>query len=154
MKQLFLITVTSLFFCCKSTKTDFSIEKKPTPVLTNGYYRSWVSGVKGGGAGYSIFLFFEENSSISIQGIYFKNKYAKIKFHGNNKYQAFIKSNQNREQITFDGEAEVVVKQKPIVEQIPFELSKDEAVISYLEKENLKFIKVVLSKKENESLPM
>ena len=154
MKQLFLITIISLFFCCKSSKTDFSIENKPNPVLTDGYYTSWVSGVKGGGAGYSVFLFFEENSSMSIQGIYFKKKYAKIKFHGKNKYQAFIKSKKNREQNTFDGEEEIEVKQKTITEEIPFELLKNEAVISYLENEKLKFMKVVLTEKENEQLPM
>lgn len=144
----------SIFFCCKSTKSDFSIEKKPTPVLTNSYFTNWVSGVKGGGAGYSIFLFFEENDSLDFKGVYFKNRYAKIKFQGKNKYQAFIKSNQNREEIPLDGEEEIEIKQKPTVEKIPFELSKNEAVISYLEKGKLKFMKIVLTEKENEELPM
>jgi hypothetical protein len=154
LKHLILITIVSVFFCCKSTKTDYPIEKKPTPILTNGYYTSWVSGIKGGGAGYSVFLFFKENSTVNYKGIYFKNRYGKIRSQGNNKYQANIKSNQNREQNSFDGESETEKSEKTVIEKIPFELLKNEAIISYVENEELKFMKIVLTKKENEELPM
>ncbi|PQJ80457.1 hypothetical protein [Polaribacter porphyrae] len=141
-----------ILFSCKSTSNNYKIEKRPTPEIEKAYYQDWASGIKGGGAGYSVYLFFKENTNITIEGIYFKNKYSKIKFQGKNKYQAFVKNNENLEKSNMDDTEPI--KKEDKLEKIPFELKGNEAVISYIENEQKRFMKITLNKNENMDLPM
>ena len=87
-----------LLVCLLGCSNQFKIEKNSSLTVKEFYYQEWVSGLKGGGSGYNIFLFLDKNSMNSdfqIQGVYFREKYCKLKSQGDNKYQGFIKTSKN-----------------------------------------------------------
>jgi len=156
-KEVFSCFFIVLFFMTCSNKTKFNIEKDSVLNFNEAYYQEWVSGVRGGGSGLSIFFVLENfnaiKGKIQIEGIYFKNEYAKLKYHAPNKYQAFINSNENSEDEYFEGDAVKAVKNKKKDQAFPFNLDENEAIISYNFKSTIKYYKVILSKKENIDIP-
>lgn len=146
--------VFALFGCANTYK----LEKKSILNFNESYYSSWSSGVKGGGSGFSVFILLAENSNldkkeVKLQGIYFKDKFTNLKHQGLNKYQAFIKAASNSDKLESESdkkESSVEIKNK----KIPFVLKDNEAVISYLSKEKLKYVKIILTKKKTMDFPM
>ena len=144
-----------VFFGCANT---YKLEKTSDFNFSESYYSSWSSGVRGGGSGFNIFLVIAENSRFNVdnnklEGIYFKGKYVKLKYQGDNKYQAFIKENNNADTLEFEGfpkNKKVVTKQ----EKIPFILKNNEVVIHYSMNEKQHYIKTILTKKKTIGFPM
>tara|TARA_B110000879_G_scaffold70942_1_gene99057 strand:- start:219 stop:683 length:465 start_codon:yes stop_codon:yes gene_type:complete len=133
---------------------QFKLEKKAPLTFKESYYQEWVSGVKGGGSGVDVFLLLEEsniNKNVQMKGLYFKQKYCKLELQGNNKYQGFIKTNENQTSNISDNF--VAVKESE-VEKILFFLKGDNAVISYIENNKQKYFKITLDKKQSQHLPM
>lgn len=132
----------SIFFGCANT---YKLEKKVELNFTESYYKNWYSPIKDGGSGFSIYLSLDttnQDKNSKIEGIYFKEKYATLKDQGANKFQAFIKQ---------DNESE---SQKLIKDEIPFKLKNNEAVVSYLVNKKQKYVKIILSKKKTMDFPM
>lgn len=152
MKSLIFVFIFTIFSACKSLGNQYVIEKSPHLNLEETYYQKYTSGVKGGGSGYSIFIFADATKNIVIEGVFFRKRYSKLKFHGAKKYQAFIKNNQNLEPNV--NESETRKKEITAEEKIPFDLNRDEAVISYFENNTKKFMKVILTKKDSNEVPM
>ena len=135
----------------------YKLEKKSTLNFTESYFKSWSSGVKDGGSGYSIFLLLDKNfdlknNNTEIKGIYFKEKYAQIKGQGQNKFQAFIKEGSGVDIIAEKGKKELVEIKND--EKFPFELKENEAVINYLVNDKNKYVKITLSKRKTMDFPM
>ena len=136
----------------------YKLEKKSILNFNESYYSLWSSGVKGGGSGFSIYLMMDKNSNldkkdVKIQGIYFKEKYTTLKYQELGKYQAFIKADSNSDKLELESnikDEKVEVKN----EKIPFVLKDNEAVVSYLIKEKLKYVKIELTKKKTMDFPM
>ena len=141
----------------------YKIEKKSVLEFEDAYYQRWTAGVKGGGSGINIYLNLKsrttvEERKIELNGIYFKDSYAELIFYPPIKFQATIRTKEN----TKDSFAQLQVnpaeaKKKSKVEkpkQIPFQLKEDEAVISYLENDSKKYVRIVLKKKEMDNFPM
>jgi hypothetical protein len=138
--------------------TTYKLEQKSMLSFNESYYNLYSAAVKGGGGGYNVYLIMNEDTNfdkkkIKVIGIYFKEKYTKIKHQGLNKYQAFIKQNANTDQLEFESDKKVKTVQKE-EEKIPFTLKDNEAVISYLIKDNMKYVKIILTQKETEDFPM
>lgn len=133
---------------------QFKLDKKFPFVFKESYYQSWVAGVRGGGSGITIFLTLEQgaaNSSLQIEGIYFKEKYCKLKNKGENKYLGNIVTDQNQKTTILESSPSTDEKE---TKKIPFVLRGNEAVLVYLENKKKKYAKVTLYKKEMEALPM
>lgn len=144
-----------LFLGCANT---YKLEKTSDFNFSESYYSSWSSGIREGGSGFNIFLTMEENSKFNdgnnkLEGIYFKGKYVKLKYQGLDKYQAFIKENNNSDILKFEDypiNKTVATKQ----EKIPFILKDNEAVIHYLINNKQHYIKTILTKKKTIDFPM
>lgn len=141
-----------VFFGCANT---YKLQEKAVLNFSELSYSSWSSGVKGGGSGFNIFLKIDnlENNKTELKGVYFRGKYASLKLQGIGSYQAFFKQNSNSNSDKLEVDAHVDNKVEIIEEdKIPFVLSADEAVISYLDNKKLKYTKVVLTKKKRQRL--
>ena len=152
-KFLSFLVIAVIMGCANAYK----LEKKSNLNFTESYFKSWSSGVKDGGSGYSIFLFLDKNFDLKnnkteIKGIYFKEKYAQIKGQGQNKFQAFIKEGSGVDIIAEKGKKELVEIKND--EKFPFELKENEAVINYLVNDKNKYVKIVLSKRKTMDFPM
>ena len=53
-----------LLVCLLGCSNQFKIEKNSSLTVKEFYYQEWVSGLKGGGSGYNIFLFLDLDSLI------------------------------------------------------------------------------------------
>lgn len=147
------------FFTSCSNKSKFSIEKQSDFIVAEANYHEWISGVRGGGSGLSVFIVVDNfeaiKETIQLKGIYFMKKYAELKFHSPNKYQAFINTNKNSKDEYFEGDdvKAIVNEKKDETFPFPFNLNENEAVISYTINNKLKYSKIILSKKENMGIP-
>ena len=143
-----------LLVCLLGCSNQFKIEKNSSLTVKEFYYQEWVSGLKGGGSGYNIFLLLDKNSMNSdfqIQGLYFREKYCKLKSQGDNKYQGFIKTSKNIIPNISDNPVPV---DKSEYEKIPFSIEKNIAVVSFTENGKQKYVKLKLKKKQNQYFPM
>jgi hypothetical protein len=133
--------------------SQFNLEKTSTLSFNESYYYKWTAGVKGGGSGLNIFLSLEETTNINLQieGLYFKENYCKLKPQGSNKYQGFIKTNENQNSNIL---GDIVVVEENKTEKIPFTLDSENAVIIYKENGKRKYFKITLHKKQMQQFPM
>jgi hypothetical protein len=155
MKNSIVILITVLVF--SSCNNKYLLEQNSVLKFKESYYKSWSSGVRNGGSGYTVILMLEDNLSktttnVTLEGIYFKDKYTKLKNQNNNKYQANIIAKKNT---ISNGDTFALVQEKEqIKEEIPFALEGNEAVVSYLEKGKQKYLKIVLQKSKKIQFPM
>lgn len=129
----------SIFLGCANT---YKLEKKSELNFKESYYKNWSSGIKEGGAGFSIYLFLDNSvndKNIVVEGIYFKGKFTNLKDQGKGKFQGFIKESDSK---------------KTNELEIPFKLDNNEAVVSYSAEGKLKYVKIVLAKKSTMDFPM
>ncbi|WP_157607926.1 hypothetical protein [Seonamhaeicola sp. S2-3] len=129
-------------------------ETKPPMQLGNVYYQHWVSGVKGAGSGYNIFIPIKSNSNKTVlDSVYFKGKKAKLEQRDN----LFI----GRFKLELNPKEDVILSNKPFAEygnkapklpeKIPFELNETECVVSFMENGEVKYFKInEVYKKESE----
>mgnify|MGYP000099790712 CR=1 FL=1 len=151
MKKVIILLFIATFIGCSGTKNQYKIEKNATVSFQEAYYQNWTSGVKGGGSGMNIFLVQKTtDTDVEIRGVYFHEKYAALKSHGNYKYQGFIKGDANNEvaEEVMVGEEKKKEAIETIEETFPFDLKSNEAVISFFHEGKLKYNKITLVKKE------
>ena len=130
-----------------------NLEKNSRLVFEESYYQSWVAGVKGGGSGLNIYLTLENssNKNIQLEGIYFKDKYCKLKSLGDQKYQCSILMDENRETNFLPPP---IVLDTSEIDKTPFTIEGDDAVIVYIENKKRKYIKITMLWKKMQHLPM
>lgn len=142
-----------------SCSTKYNLEKKSILNFNKSYYTEYASPIKGGESGFNIYLLMDniidpETKNVLIEGIYFKDKYCKLKNQGSNKYQGFIGFKGFLEVDDFEHKTSENSKNKVITEEIPFKLEENEAVIKYNVEEKQKYVKIVLIKKQVSEFPM
>lgn len=153
---LSLLLVVLLVGCSKK----LSFESQDKTGIKEAYYQQWTSGARGGGSGLSIYIILEnadtlETQNIELEGIYFQKYYSSLKETGKNKFQGHIKTNEGTLKVgDIDNDIEKTPEQKELEKDIPFNLSNDEAVISFTEKGKLKYYKLKLKRKELNTIPM
>jgi len=144
--SLFL-AVTFVFFiqCCaqKSEKIAKTIvlQKNKTPKV---YYQHWTAGVRGGGGGINLVISKSALPNITPIKAFFKNQEANIE-HKKYDFVARFKTTYNQ---TKDDnlQKEHLAKNnisKKHSKPFPFQLNDNEAVLSYLEKGNIKYLKLM-----------
>jgi len=160
LMPLFVLTVG--FPQCTSTKGTMNIAQTielSEMSISQVYYQSWVAGVRGGGSGIDLYI----NKSV-VEGkklitAYFRGK--SVKFDpvvGNsNIYIARFKGETNQvSDINMEADAiNEYGNTAPIKkDSIPFELSSNDVVVSYLQNNVLKYLKLInISKKESLAYP-
>ncbi|TYA52252.1 hypothetical protein [Formosa maritima] len=120
-------------------------------------FQKWIAGVQGGGSGYHMLINVISNkNNVKFDSIYFRDYKANIEI-GKINYVANIKTDLNqRDDIIMNNNGQDEFGNKtPLKENnFPFKLAENECVISYIEKETTKYIKVEnLIEKPKEEYP-
>lgn len=149
-----IIAIFVLAGCGGQKSTLF--EKEGTLVFQKATYSKWVAGIKGGGAGYTINVVLDPtNKDVQLDSIYFGKYSASLVGNGAGLYSGFIDNGQNKEVLTPIYGRTPEVKETPKKEnsQTLFELTGDEAVVSYIQNGTTKYYKMTLTLDSSISLP-
>ncbi|WP_299675498.1 hypothetical protein [uncultured Dokdonia sp.] len=149
------IIITIIVSSCGGHKNT-SFEKQGTLIFKEASYSKWVAGIRGGGAGYNIKLILDpSHNSITLDSIYFKEFSASLISNEAGLYNSYIDNGQNKEVLTpVYGERPKVTEtssQKNL--QTLFELTGDEAVVSYTQEGTIKYYKLTLTPNRSINLP-
>ena len=149
-KQLLGLVV--LFASCASN--NYKLEKNIPFNVKQAYFEKWTAGVKGGGSGLNIYFVLEKDNTevFQINGIYIRSSYSKLKLGQPNTYQGYIKTNENSEVISVDGNVSNKSKDDKLIE-IPFELKGNEAVVVFTKNGDKKYFKIILEEKQPKYYP-
>lgn len=154
MSLLFMLFIIVSFSQCASTP---KLQHNLPLEIDEVYYQTWAAGAKEGGTGINVFIPIKSNSNdIVLDSIYFRGKSTKIEFANTalavGRFK--IKANQKQDIIMSNQPyAEYANKVPEIPEKIPVELKEDECVVSYLEKNKIKYFKIEGIVKKKESSP-
>jgi len=141
-----LVFVIILMSCGGQKKPMF--EKDGTLTFLKATYSKWVAGVKGGGAGYTIHLQLDpKNKEVPLDSLYFEKYSTSLVGNGAGLYSGHIDNGQNREIILPVYGEESKVKEVPSPKNIQtlFDLTGNEAVVSYTQDGIIKYYKLQLS---------
>lgn len=147
-KTHFILLVFFTFFWIQCSNTR--LVKNPDFTIVNAVYYTWVGGQKGVG-GTNIKIYVENASAVNFGAVYFRGKQAKLEVNKEeNKIVLlgyFPKFKKNRD-LTLDYNPTKELKNEPPSKdnKIPFELSKNEIVISYSYKEKIHYYKTIVVK--------
>lgn len=135
--------------CGSSRDALPTIEKNPPFTLENASYTSWVSGIKGGGSGVTVTLQFKEldTTKIKLENVYFKQRITAIEARGKYFKASFKGKNNTMDDFMMQRDSQKEYgNQAPVVTEyhFPFELSENEAVISYHYRKELYYFKLIL----------
>ena len=151
----FIIVFTILLNGCGGSKNT-SFEKQNALEFKEATYSKWVAGIRGGGSGYNIKVVLDPSyAHIKLDSIYFKTFSASLIGNKAGLYQCYIDDGNNREVITPVYGETPKVKETPSQKNIQtqFELSGEEAVVSYIEDNTTKYYKFTLTLNTSIELP-
>ena len=154
---ILMLVIVIIFMQCSSAQ---KLQKEAPFKITEAYYQSWVSGVKGGGSGVNVFLdIVSMPQDVILDSIYFHGKGTKLELHKEKSILAIgrFKSSINQKQdiiMSNEPHAEYGNQVPKIPQKIPFQLNEDACVISYKEGNVIKYFKIdKLIKKEPKAYP-
>lgn len=128
---LFLLIVIGFSQCASTQK----LEGKLPLEIGDIYYQHWVSGVRGGGSGYNLFIPILSNpKKIVLDSLYFKGRQVKLELKNASVFVGRFKSeaNQKRDMVmSSDPLAESGNLVPEIPKNIPFKLNDTACVVSY-----------------------
>ena len=131
------------FSQCSSTQ---NLEDKAPLKIGEVYSQKWIAGVQGGGSGINLFIPTEQ-SSITLDSVYFRNK--AVKLEPNPKegilYIGRFKSEFNQKKGIIMSNEPNAEYGNPLLEtkkKTPFELKDTECVISYIHSGKTKYFKI------------
>ena len=140
------------FSNCGNSKTQvetYTFEQYPPFTIEEVYSQDWVAGVNGGGSGTNLHITFNKLiEGIVIKDIYFQKQTVKSKISTQYKYQyiGYFKNEMNRD-IIMDINPINEAQNTPL-KYFPFKLEDNEAVISYLYKEEIHYFMIVKIKRK------
>lgn len=142
MKFLSIIAILFSFTQCGSIK----LENNPPFKFKKASYNNWVGG-QPGVSGTIVEIELGESSNIDFDSIFFRNKSTKVEINTSNGKTLLIghfntSKRQNRDLIL---DADVTKEMKntlPDVKKFPFELKKDEAILSYKLGDKINYFKI------------
>lgn len=146
----FLLMFIFLFGCASS---NMKLEDKPLVEIKEAFFSKYSSGIKGGGAGFNVHISINDElpQGETLSGIYFKEKYANLKFNSPNVYSAFIRTKKAVE-TNLDVKSSFKKAVETTQPDFPFTLNSNEAVLVYVKQEKKKYFKIQLEKK-NTGIP-
>jgi hypothetical protein len=157
-KQFFgFISVIGIILCFTQCSSAQKLQEEASFLLGEVSYQTWVAGVQGGGSGIHMLINVVSNrNNVDFDSVYFRGYKAKIEI-GKIGYIAHFKTdiNQREDIIMSNNGKDELGNKSPFKEaNSPFELTEDECVISYIEKNTTKYFKVKnLVKKPSEEYP-
>ncbi|WP_157662452.1 hypothetical protein [Polaribacter sp. SA4-10] len=142
MKLISIIAILFSFTQCGSIK----VEKNPPFKIEKASYNNWVGG-QPGVRGTKVEIALKENSSIIFDSLFFRNKSTKVEINTAGSKMLLIghfntSKRQNRDLIL---DADVTKEMKntpPDVNDFPFELKENQAIISYKVGYKIKYFKI------------
>ena len=138
-----VIIATFSFIKCSSTKNNYreatvEIQDKPSFELGDVFFQKWIAGVQGGGSGYHLYVPVKTNKKhVVFDSAFFRGLKAKLEL-GKIGYIASFETALNRK-------SDVTMSGNQLDEYgniFPYKLELNECVLSYLEKNELKYYKV------------
>ncbi|MBW1293946.1 hypothetical protein GBO31_00400 [Aquimarina litoralis] len=141
--------------CATSQKID-----KIAPVELNApYFQKWVSGIRGGGQGFTLYFPVAKESDVVLHTAYFKGKKVDLNF---NQREGFYRGKYTDPEsvkpdmiMSGDAKDEYGNKAPKVEEKTPFVLKDDECIIAYTKSGKEGFFKLdKLPEKELEAYPM
>ncbi len=145
--SFFFLFFSLSFLQCKSSQSIPFINKT-VAADSNVYYQNWVAGVKGGGSGTNLFIAKSLIAPIKPNSVYFRGKIVTFEVLkvGGDYYIARFKGSANQQsdyQMNLDSHKEYGNDiPKELVQDFPFDLTKQEAVISYYQDDKLMYLKI------------
>ncbi|NMH89284.1 hypothetical protein [Flavivirga algicola] len=128
---LFLLIAVGFSQCASTQK----LEDKLPLEIGDVYARHWVSGVRGGGSGYNLFIPVKSNpDKIVLDSLYFNGKRAKLELKNASLFVGRFKSKVNQRHdiiMSSDSLAEYGNRVPEVAKKMPFELNDTECVVSY-----------------------
>jgi len=129
--------------CAGGKDAGFSFEQDPPFTLGDVFYQDWVAGVQGGGSGTHVHINIDAYADdVVILDIYFRNKKEKAQNSPQyiDQYVGYF-TNKARPDVIMDVNPVKEAQNEP-PEPFPFELDDNEAVMSYLYKEEIKYLRI------------
>lgn len=148
-KSFTMLIILMTLFNCSSSKVK--LEEKAPLEYSRPYFQEWVAGIEDGGSGVNIYFpnLVVKNNAI-VDSVFFRKMKGKLR-NGKASYFASLKKDMPQDIVMSDDpKAEYGNK----TQEFPFDLKNDECVISYIEKGETKYFKIVdLKEKEGEYYP-
>ena len=144
MKTIKTFSILTILLClsqCGVSKFD----ENPSFIVKNATFSTWVGGLPGV-RGTKVEISIIDNSSILFESLYFQNKITKVEKVITNSKTMLI-ANYNTSKVLNDKILDInpkkeIKNQLPKVENFPFQLKKNEAVLSFIENGKTKFYKI------------
>ncbi|MGB0896032.1 MAG: hypothetical protein ACPGU9_05080 [Flavobacteriaceae bacterium] len=129
------------FSQCTAVKISKTIQVQNTDT----YYQHWVAGVRGGGSGTNVFISKAILNHIKkVDSMYYMNKFVRIE-QNETHYIGYFKGDANTMEdrnIALKTDTTTANESSTTIKQSPFKLQKGEAVISYSENGQTKYLKL------------
>lgn len=141
--SLFALFLFSSVSCAGGKDNGYVFVQNAPFTLGPVFYQDWVAGVKEGGSGTHVHITIDSyEEDVVLMHIYFRNK--KVKAQNSpqyiDQYIGYFK-NEPRPDVIMDSDP-VQESQNTPPEKFPFQLEDDEAVLSFLHKEVVKYVKI------------
>lgn len=146
--KLTLYALSFLFFTtsltqCSSSKTNnnhgfVEFETKTSVVLGDVFFQKWIAGVQGGGSGYHLYMIVKENKKqVVFDSAYFRGLKAKLTPAKIGYIASFKSALNQKSDIKMSGDS-----LDEYGNIFAHQLESNECVISYYEKDKIKFLKL------------
>ena len=122
------------FFNCKAPQESvMQFQSTPPLEIVAPYYKSWVAGIEGGGAGINVFLPLKENGKISIDSLHFRGEKSAVETRDKLIIGRFNNSVNQPKDIIMSSNSQDEYKNKSVLlrDTSPFKLAQNECIISY-----------------------
>lgn len=150
------LTITLIILTSCGGQKSSMFEKEGALTFQKATYAKWVAGIKGGGAGYTIRLELDpKNNDVELDSLYFKKYSTSLLGNRNGLYSGYIDNGQNKEIMMPVYGEEPKAKEVPAPKNIQtlFELTGNEAVVSYTQDGITKYYKLNLTLNATLELP-
>ncbi|TVZ56331.1 hypothetical protein OD91_1616 [Lutibacter sp. Hel_I_33_5] len=140
MKYLSLLILTLTFSQCATTKFD----SNPPFKASSGSFNSWVGGVPGA-SGIKVELALNADDKTDFKEIFFRNKIGTLQTstsNGKTILVGHISTAKRNNDLTLDSNSVKELKNQAPETKFPFELKDNEAVISYMVGDKIKYLKI------------
>lgn len=148
--RIFTYTLLAMVFSLSGCKSQKKLVKDAPFSIGEAICYTWVGGRPEAGSGLKLEIPLVSNdvTSIALQQAYFRGMVTDLKIvskDGKNSANAnFIRNNADKPDIISHGDATKEVGNQPpkLKDKFPFEITKDECIISYLDGDTVKYYKI------------
>lgn len=128
---------------CKSLESRVVESQKPIQII-NPYFKPWVSGVRGGGSGITVFLPVQNLNGITPDSIHFRGQRVKAFYENNTIIGRFQTPHNQPQEVILSNESMAEVKNQLLPKYQPsqFDLKLNDCVLSYIKQNKRGYYKI------------